>query len=69
VSDANKDLVRRMEDTIFNQRKLEAIDTFISPNYVLRTAPEGTPAGPTAYAARWPRTSRASRTYMLRSMS
>jgi steroid delta-isomerase-like uncharacterized protein len=45
VTEANKDLVRRMEDAIFNQRKLDAIDEFIAPNYVLRTAPEGTPTG------------------------
>jgi steroid delta-isomerase-like uncharacterized protein len=41
VSEANKDLIRRMEDAIFNQRNLDAIDQFISPDYVLRTAPEG----------------------------
>jgi len=37
----NKQLVRRMEDEIFNKRNLAAIDEFISADYVLRTAPEG----------------------------
>jgi len=42
-SDDNKALIRDMEDAIFNQRDLPAIDRYISPDYVLRTAPEGTP--------------------------
>lgn len=45
MSEANKELIRRMEDAIFNQRNLDAIDEFIAPNYVLRRAPEGTPTG------------------------
>ena len=45
TTDANKDLIRRMEDAIFNRRDLSAIDRFISPDYVLRTAPEGVPNG------------------------
>lgn len=42
--DDNKELVRRMEDEIFNKRNLAAIDEFISPDYVLHTAAPGTPA-------------------------
>jgi steroid delta-isomerase-like uncharacterized protein len=45
MTEGNKDLIRRMEDAIFNQRNLDAIDEFFSPNYILRTAPEGTPRG------------------------
>jgi predicted ester cyclase len=45
MSQENKDLVSRMEEALFNQRNLDAIDEFISPDYVLRTAPEGTPGG------------------------
>ena len=37
----NKALVRRMEEELFNNRNLDAIDTFIAPEYVLRTAAEG----------------------------
>jgi steroid delta-isomerase-like uncharacterized protein len=40
-ADANKALVRRMEDEIFNKRRLDAVDEFIAPEYVLRTAAEG----------------------------
>ena len=40
----NKALVRRMEDEIFNKRRLDAVDEFISPEYVLRTAPDGVPS-------------------------
>jgi steroid delta-isomerase-like uncharacterized protein len=43
--EGNKALVRRMEDEIFNKRRLDAIDEFISPDYVLRTAATGMPAG------------------------
>jgi predicted ester cyclase len=32
-----------MEEEIFNRRNLAAIDDFISPSYVLRTAGEGMP--------------------------
>ena len=42
--EANKALVLRMEDEIFNHRNLAAIDEFVAPAYVLRTAPAGTPA-------------------------
>jgi steroid delta-isomerase-like uncharacterized protein len=41
----NKQLVRRMEDEIFNRRNLDAVDAFIAPDYTLRTAPPGAPAG------------------------
>jgi steroid delta-isomerase-like uncharacterized protein len=34
-----------MEDAIFNQRNLAAVDEFLSPDYVMRTAPEGAPVG------------------------
>jgi steroid delta-isomerase-like uncharacterized protein len=40
----NKALVLRMEEEIFNNRNLAAIDEFIAPEYVLRTAPPGAPA-------------------------
>jgi predicted ester cyclase len=45
VTQANKDLIRRMEDRIFNKRDLGAIEDFISPSYVLRTAADGAPSG------------------------
>lgn len=45
ITDENKALVRRMEEELFNKRNLAAIDEFIGPDYVLRTAPEGTPTG------------------------
>ncbi|MEX1253888.1 MAG: ester cyclase [Dehalococcoidia bacterium] len=44
-ADENKALVRRMEDEIFNKRRLAAVDEFIAPDYVLRTAAEGAPSG------------------------
>jgi steroid delta-isomerase-like uncharacterized protein len=43
MTEDNKALVRRMEEELFNRRNLDAIDTFIAPEYVLRTAAEGTP--------------------------
>ena len=43
VMDDNKALVSRMEEEVFNKRNVAAVDVFISPDYVLRTAPEGTP--------------------------
>jgi steroid delta-isomerase-like uncharacterized protein len=45
MTEANKGLIRRMEDEIFNKRNLNAIDDFISPKYVLRTASGGAPGG------------------------
>lgn len=42
ATDDSKSLIREMEDAIFNRRDLSAIDRFISPDYILRTAPEGT---------------------------
>ena len=45
MTEANKDLIRRMENAIFNKRNLDATDEFISPKYVLRTAPESVPSG------------------------
>lgn len=44
MTEVNKDLIRRMEDEIFNKRRAGAVDEFLSPDYVLRTAAEGTPA-------------------------
>ena len=44
VTEHNKALVRRMEEEIFNKRNLAAVDEFISPDYIVRTAPDGTPA-------------------------
>jgi steroid delta-isomerase-like uncharacterized protein len=43
VSQANKDLVMRMEEELFNNRNLAALDQFLSKRYVLRTAAEGAP--------------------------
>lgn len=43
ATESNKERVRRMEDELFNKRNLDAIDEFISPDYVLRTAAEGMP--------------------------
>jgi steroid delta-isomerase-like uncharacterized protein len=44
-SEANIELVRRMEEELFNRRNVAAVDEFLAPEYVLRTAPEGTPSG------------------------
>jgi predicted ester cyclase len=43
-SEANRALVRRMEEELFNNRNLATLDEFIAAEYVLRTASEGTPA-------------------------
>ena len=45
MTENNKALVRRMEEELFNKRNLDAVDTFIAPGYVLRTAADGTPNG------------------------
>ena len=45
VPEQNKALVRRMEEELFNKRNLGAVDEFIAPGYVLRTAAEGMPDG------------------------
>jgi len=45
MSDENKALVRRMEEELFNKRNLAAVDEFLAPSYVLRTAPAATPSG------------------------
>ena len=37
--------MRRMEEELFDNRNLDALDEFIAAEYALRTAPEGTPAG------------------------
>jgi steroid delta-isomerase-like uncharacterized protein len=34
-----------MEDEIFNKRRLDAVDEFIAPDYILRTAAQGMPNG------------------------
>lgn len=39
----NKALVRRMEEELFNKRNVAAVDEFLAPGYVLRTAGEGMP--------------------------
>ncbi len=44
LMEENKGLVRRMEEEIFNKRNVAAVDEFLAPGYVLRTAPEGTPS-------------------------
>ena len=45
TTEDNTALIRRMEEEIFNKRHVDAIDEFISPEYALRTAPKGAPAG------------------------
>jgi len=44
LTEENKALVRRMEEEIFNKRNVAAVDEYIAPGYVLRTAPEGMPS-------------------------
>jgi steroid delta-isomerase-like uncharacterized protein len=44
-------LVRQMEEELFNRRDLAAVDEFISPSYVLRTAGGGMPDGREAVRA------------------
>lgn len=41
----NEALVRAMEEEIFNRRNPDAVDRYIAPDYVLRTAAEGTTIG------------------------
>jgi steroid delta-isomerase-like uncharacterized protein len=44
MTEANKALVRQMEEALFNRRNLAAVDEFLAPGYVLRTAAEGAPS-------------------------
>jgi predicted ester cyclase len=41
---SNKALYRRFIDEVFNQGRVERINEFLAPNYVLRDAPPGSPA-------------------------
>jgi steroid delta-isomerase-like uncharacterized protein len=46
--DQNKSLYRRFIQTLFNEGRLDQLDEFISPAFVVRAAPPGTPEGPAA---------------------
>jgi steroid delta-isomerase-like uncharacterized protein len=51
TTEANKDLVARMEDEFFNRRNLAAIDEFIGEEYVLHTADPSMSSGRDAIRA------------------
>ena len=42
----NKAVYRRFIDEVFNQGKLDSLDQFLAPGYVVQDAPPGTPPGP-----------------------
>jgi steroid delta-isomerase-like uncharacterized protein len=44
----NKAVYRRFLEEVFNQGRLEKIPELLSPSYVFRDAPPGTPTGPEA---------------------
>lgn len=47
----NKALYRRFIDDVFNQGRLEKLHDYVSPTYVFRDAPPGSPTGPDGVAA------------------
>jgi predicted ester cyclase len=49
--DDNLELVRNMEEDLFNRRDITAVDRYVSPAYTLRTAEEGAPSGREAIKA------------------
>ena len=50
TTEQNKAVYRRFIQEVFNEGRLDALDTLLSPSYVLRDAPPGTPPGPQAVA-------------------
>jgi steroid delta-isomerase-like uncharacterized protein len=46
VNDRNKAVYRRFIWEVFNQGRLATLDEVLSPSYVYRDAPPGTPSGP-----------------------
>ncbi len=44
----NKAIYRRFIQEVFNEGRLDRLDELLSPSYVYRDAPPGTPAGPEA---------------------
>ena len=49
TTDDNKALVHRCYDEVINQKKLAALDQFVSPNAVNHTVPAGLPQGPSQF--------------------
>ena len=47
-TEQNKSLYRRFIQTIFNEGRLDQLDEFVSPSFVLRDPNPGTPEGPAA---------------------
>lgn len=47
----NKAVYRRFIQEVFNEGRLDALDSLLSPNYVLHDPPPGAPPGPQAVAA------------------
>lgn len=45
-TDRNKEIYRQYLEEGFNSGNLDALDAFLSPDYVYHEAPPGTPAGP-----------------------
>jgi steroid delta-isomerase-like uncharacterized protein len=50
TTDQNKAVYRRFIQEVFNEGRLDALDALLSPSYVLRDAPPGSPPGPQAVA-------------------
>jgi steroid delta-isomerase-like uncharacterized protein len=46
VTDQNKAVYRRFIEEVFNEGRLDVLDEVLSPSYVYRDAPPGTPPGP-----------------------
>jgi len=46
ITDKNKAVYRRFIQEVFNEGRLDKIEEFLSPSYVYRDAPPGTPSGP-----------------------
>jgi len=45
VAEKNKAFYRRFIQEVFNEGRLENLDSFLSPSYIYRDAPPGTPPG------------------------
>lgn len=45
-SEENKTIYRQFIENVFNQGRVEKVNDFLAPGYVLRDAPPGAPTGP-----------------------
>ena len=44
-AEQNKAIYRKFIQRVFNEGRLDALDEFLAPSYVIRDAPPGTPPG------------------------